>query len=167
MTLEEKTAQTLLQAPKRIRIGDTEYTVSPPTLATLVLVSSLISQLPHRILDKDYIAEECLAIAKDCGKLGCIAAAIILGADGYNKTRERDARPRQRLFGLIPLGKAKTCSPKCDGVMLGEKIMSTLSPSEMNKLLADLLSSLELTDFFALTTFLAGINMTRATKVEK
>lgn len=167
MTIEEKTARTLLQTPQKVTVGDVEYTVAHPTLATLVLASSLISKLPPTPPDNERIAEDSLAMAKDCGRtMGEIAAAVILGADGYGKPAEWTVRQR-RFCGLIPYGKPVVNTMQTAGELLAEKIMNSYSPSEMNTLIASLLSSLELTDFFALTTFLTGINLTRTTKVGK
>ena len=42
-TIEAKTAQTVLQEPKEIKIGEKIYSVAPPSLGTLILVSEAVS----------------------------------------------------------------------------------------------------------------------------
>ena len=65
-TIEEKVAQTILQQSEEMTIGGKTYTIAPPSVATLILVSGGVSRLPHHHLDEDKEIEETLTEAKDC-----------------------------------------------------------------------------------------------------
>jgi hypothetical protein len=80
ISLEQKTANAVLQQPVEVEIGTKKYSVAPPSVATLILVSAAVSKLPAITLDSKNIASDCLCIAKDCRPLGEIAAILILGA---------------------------------------------------------------------------------------
>lgn len=78
--IEGLVSDTILQKPYSIQIGQETYEVAPPSIATLILASELISQLPKVELDKSLVTFESLRIAKDCKVLGDIVATLILGA---------------------------------------------------------------------------------------
>lgn len=79
--IEGLVSDTILQKPYSIQIGQETYEVAPPSIATLILASELISQLPKVELDKSLVTFESLRIAKDCKVLGDIVATLILGAE--------------------------------------------------------------------------------------
>ena len=79
-TIEQTVAETILEQPFEVKVGEKSYQVAPASTATLILVSEAISQLPHIALDTEKVVEETLSIAKDCRILGDIAAILILGA---------------------------------------------------------------------------------------
>lgn len=160
-TIEERTAEVLLQKPRVVTIGDKTYVVQPPTLATLIRVSEVISRLPAIRLDKDRIVEDSLAVAKDTHGIGLIAAILILGA---RKADERFVNYKRRCRGW--LRPKKIISERTRAETLGDEIENSLSPSAIKDLMAELLGHLQLADFFGLTTFLTEINLTRPTKVE-
>lgn len=146
-TLEQKTAQAVLQQPIEVEIREKKYKIAPPSIATLILVSEGISTLPRVTLDNGKIVEESLAIARECRVLGDIVATLILGAKKASKhgiINRLFNRKRQRL--------AKT-------------LLEELSPSELHALTAELLKTMQIGDFFGLTTFLLEVNLLRPTKV--
>lgn len=79
-TIEQTVAETILEQPFEVKVGEKSYQVASASTATLILVSEAISQLPHIALDTEKVVEETLSVAKDCRILGDIAAILILGA---------------------------------------------------------------------------------------
>lgn len=79
-TIEQTVAETILEQPFEVKVGEKSYQVASASTATLILVSEAISQLPHIALDTEMVVEETLSVAKDCRILGDIAAILILGA---------------------------------------------------------------------------------------
>lgn len=168
-TLESKVADTLLQKTREVKIGNKTYKAAPPSTATLILVSEAVSYLPKRRLSIKDIAAESLSVAKDCKYLGDIAAILILGARNITATIRTQRTERKPCFwGLF----SREVTYMTDTVIdqkekLSKEILETLSPHELNELITQLLSGMELGDFFALTTFLTEINLLRQTKVDK
>jgi len=148
-TTERKVADTVLQRPKKIKIGGKDYRLARMTFATVVEMSAAISEIPETIAEsKENLVASTLHSAKDYGSTPRVIAVamcgtwlLMLGRFGH------------WLFRLLVRRKA---------VRLGAKH----SPMELNLAAQQLIQHAELGDFFALTTFLAGINMIKATKVE-
>ena len=149
-TIEEKVAQTILQQPEEMTIGGKTYTIAPPSVATLILVSGGVSRLPHLHLDEDKVIEETLSVAKDCQELGDIAATLILGAKHINDIVEsRHTEKKRHLWGLF-----------------STKHTVVTTPRDLHNIIAQTLLKMQVGDFFGLTTFLTEINLMRPTKVE-
>lgn len=156
--VEELVSDAILQKPYSIQIGQNTYKVAPPSIATLILASELISQLPKVELDKSLVTFESLRIAKDCKVLGDIVATLILGAE--NITTETTI-VQKSLFGL----KRKRIKVTIDNrAVLSEKILKQLSPSKVNALTLKIINRMEIGDFFGLTASLIEINLLRPTK---
>lgn len=140
-TIEQKVSETILEKSSEVSIKDRKFNVAPPTFATLIKVSELVSTLPAVKLDsEDYITHS-LMIAKDCKVIGEIIATMILGVD----------RPKQRIFSKPVIEE------------LSNFIISKCSVSEVRKLLVELIALLEIHDFFVTTTSLMEINLLRKT----
>ena len=156
--IEKQVAEAILQKPKEIKIGEEIYRVAPPTTATLIMASELISQLPEWKLDNEKILSESLCIAKDCRFLGDILAVLILGAKGVRGTKEV---VRKRFLGLVLEKK----TVEVDRVaLLSEKLLGELSPAELNNIMVELFRMMQIADFFGLTTSLLEINLLRRTR---
>ncbi len=165
-TIEQRVADTILQKATEIKVGDKTYTAAPPSIATLILVSEAVSFLPHLKLDEKDIVREVLSVAKDCRILGDIAAILILGAQHVDeKVIKVQTKEKRHLWGLIKR-KHKTNVVSDRKTELANELLAELSPSRMHQLITQLLSGMDLGDFFALTTFLSEINLMRQTKVE-
>lgn len=165
-TIEQKAAQTILQQPEEIKVGEKTYAVAPPSVATLILVSGAVSRLPHLKLDDERVLEETLSIAKDCGELGDIAATLILGAKHVNDIEERRQTQRKRhLWGIFHT-KHTTVEYETKKERLKRELLEELTPRELYNLIARTLQKMQVGDFFGLTTFLTAINLMRPTKVE-
>ncbi|MEG2281741.1 MAG: hypothetical protein RSB93_00770, partial [Rikenellaceae bacterium] len=77
--IENKVADTILQEPQEVEVGGVKYSVAPPTTATLIRVSELVSEMPHIKMTSKNILYEVLNVAKDCRVIGDIIAVLILG----------------------------------------------------------------------------------------
>ena len=155
--IEERTADTILQKPEAVTVGGKEYEVAPPSIATLVLASKYISRLPRVELDKENVLGGVLAVAKDCGMIGDILAILILGARQSEETVEGRFRS---FISRILKRKVETKRER-----LAKTLLENMKPRDAYSLLAKLVGNLQIADFFGLTTFLIGVNMTKATKV--
>ncbi len=165
-TTEERVAQTILEEPTTIRVGDKEYSVAPPSTATLILVSAAVSRLPRLQLDEANVVQEVLNVAKDCEAIGDIIAILILGAKHVRDEVVRiEERITPRLFGSF---KRKTLVEVRESKreQLSRELLENLSPRELQMALAQILDRLQIGDFFGLTTFLLEVNTIRPTKVE-
>ena len=158
-TIEQQVAEAVLQKPREVTINDRTFTVAPPSVATLILVSEAISLLPQVQLDKKRIVEEVLFVAKDCRVLGDIAATLILGSKGLTETV---TRRRKRFFGLFSRTVTETIDRRAE---LSRWLLDELDSTRLNKLVFELLKDFNLGDFFGTTTFLIEINLLRPTKV--
>ena len=156
--IESKVADTVLQRGRQIEVSGVVYDVSPPTVATLILVSALVSELPKVELSPDDILQESLFIAKDCEVLGDIVAVMILGAKNLTRVKQIT---KKRFFGLWRVTTAVTVNRQAE---LAERIRQDLSPQALSSLIGELLTGMEISSFFGLTTSLIGVNLTRATR---
>ena len=152
--IEGLVSDTILQKPYSIQIGQETYEVAPPSIATLILASELISQLPKVELDKSLVTFESLRIAKDCKVL----ATLILGAE--NITTEATV-VQKSLFGLVRTRKKVTIDNRA---VLSDKILKQISPSKVNALTLKIINRMEIGDFFGLTASLIEINLLKPTK---
>lgn len=164
-TIEQNVARTILQQPEEITIGGKTYTIAPPSVATLILVSGAVSRLPHIELDEKKIMEETIYIAKDCEVLGEIAATLILGAKHINDIVEsRQIERKRRLWGLFGT-KRTAVRYETKKERLSRELMEETTPRDLHNIIAQALLKMQVGDFFGLTTFLTGINLMRPTKV--
>lgn len=158
-TIEQTVAETILEQHQKIDIGGKQYYIAPPSIATLILVSEAIARLPKQNFNPEKIVQESLNYAKHSRILAEIAAIIILGARKY-LGREKD-RKKQSKWCLFRRNRHKR-----DIKRLTDEIIFNMSPRELNTLFARVLKTMELSDFFGLTTFLTEINLLQQTKVE-
>lgn len=167
-TIEQKTAGAILEKPVEIVIGGKTYQAAPPSTATLILVSEAVSQLPKIALDAEKIVEETLSVAKDCRILGDIVAILILGAKNITETkRTPQIKDKRYLWGLIRVKKTVEVEEVINHKeALAREVLEELSPRELNNTVTSLLSSMNIADFFGLTTFLTEVNLLHQRKVE-
>lgn len=151
--IEAKVAEAILQAQKEIKVGEDVYNVAPPSLGTLILISEHISKIPE---DLSFVVEEpedvinsTLKYAKDCRFLAEIGAILILGAKNINRKKRVSKWPFSRIF---------------ERDYIADKIVNEMSPSELFNLIIGLINTLEIRDFFQLTTFLQGVNLSKPTR---
>lgn len=165
-TIEGRVADAVLQRDLgEVEIAGEKYRVAAPTLATLITISEIISELPvveeAKGMDALYSV---LHYAKDYRKLGDIAAVLILGAKKACTKSDRLV-VKKRLFGLI----RKEYITKSDVEVkdrLSEQIIDTMSPTELWTLITKLLGTMEVGSFFGIITSLSAANMLRPTKTD-
>jgi len=161
-TIESKAANTILERKREITIGEDTYQVAPPTMATLILVSELVAQMPQTEMDPENILTETLRVAKDCRVLGHILAVLILGEDFIP---QQEIPSRKLRWWEARDSIKRHVDPRDE---LAAKILKTLGPKRTKEMAVELLKGMEISDFFGLTTSLIEVNLTKMTReVEK
>lgn len=149
-TIERRTEEVILQTPRRILIGHRTYRVAQPTAATLIMLSAEISELPTGIVaDKELdIFTRTLRYAKDCEGVGRVAATMLVGA------------------WLTQFGGIGRWLCRWRVRRKARRLLAAHSSATLNAAVTTLMREMQVADFFALTAFLSGINITKATKAE-
>lgn len=151
--IEQKVAETVLQQPFYKNIGPYTIRVHQASTATLIKVSALISTLPREKVDYKNVINETLRIARKCNVLGDIASTLLLGESNKSIFWLK----RELCFGLklkVPVSRST----------LSRLLLESLGAKELNILVVDLLSKMEIADFFGLTISLLEINMLSPTR---
>lgn len=151
MTVESKTAKAILEEPTDYLIQGVAIKAAPPSTATLIKVSELVSQMPSINNDTEQMIHESLRTAKHCSILGKIAAYLLLGVQGFQTIEQKT------FMGLIPYKKKVTAGELAD-MILHEP------PSFLSQIIIERLNALEVADFFGITTSLAEVNILKQTK---
>lgn len=148
-TIEKQTASTLLQKPVEVNIGGRKVRAPQPTLETLVSVSERISELPTDMTagEDGNVFVLTLRHAKEYKTVADIIATMLI------PTRIK----RYSLLSWVYTLRYRR---------MVRRLRYTVSPSQMQEICTKVLQTMQIGDFFGLTTFLAGINLTKATKVE-
>ena len=140
-TAEERVADTLLQAPAVVALGGRTFRVAPPSVATLVLLSAVVSRLPRFEGDGGLPAGATEAARGERMLLLAIARAEGCEAVGYRRRR----RWRRAT----------------EGERLGRWLLERVPPRELFNAFARLVWGMQVADFFAFTAFLQEANMLR------
>lgn len=164
-TIEQKVASAILEKNiGEIEIDGTTYKIGAPSIATLILISEIVSQLPvvKNDITNDKIIYAVLQQARFYKPLGDLAATLILGAKHLNE-EIIEVETKRSLFGLIRRKKEvkKIIDRKAE---LAEKIMLNVSPRELLTLIIRRLNNMEVGDFFAITTSLSEANLLKPTR---
>lgn len=146
--IEQKVADTILQKPHKVSIGGRDYLVPPPTIGTLIEVSSMLSEIPQMEFKSDDIIGCVLRYAKDSDKLTDICALLMLGLKKANK----------RTFGFFGPTRLE---------YLSKIIKLTATVEETAIAITEIISGLGIKDFFDISIFLQSLNVTKPTKMEK
>jgi hypothetical protein len=147
-TAERAVAQAIFQETQTVEVGGKTYEVAPPSIATLIKVSDLVSQMPDVNVNTEDFIGETLRVAKDSRIIGDIIATVILGAK------------RIRDFKVGVFGGKKTELSELSEALLYEK-----SPKELSELLADILvNRMDVGFFFRISTSLSAVRITKPTK---
>lgn len=156
--VEVKVTDTILEKAITVQVGSKTYEVAPPTIATLILASEAVSRIPKFTLDPEKLVQECFCIARHTRFLGEIAAILILGA----QRSELRVKPAQR--GVFSRLRALFSRRRTQKEQLTDEILLNLSPKKLFEVITQVLTTLELSDFFGLTTFLTEINLLHQTR---
>lgn len=160
--IEKKIADTILQEPQEVEVGGVKYTVAPPTTATLIRISELVSEMPRIKPTSKNILYEVLSLAKDCRVIGDIIAVLILGEKGRIEKR---VVAKYNVFGISFCRREVLVDKQTE---LAKELLNNMSPKQLNALAIQLLMSMEISDFFGLSTSLIEVNLIRPTReVEK
>lgn len=155
MTTEKKVADALLQREQEITLSGKVYKVAPPSMATLVLVSECMAELPDELFaatgDDVNLTIEALRSARYARPIGKAIATLVLGA----KRIRRDAFLSRCIHWV-----RHTSTLDC----LSQKVLESFPPSELSSVFLQLVSRMEVGDFFALTAFLQGLRVTQPTR---
>lgn len=171
-TLEKAVADAILErASDSITIDGLEFDIAPPTPATLILISELVSTMPTVNRDAPNVLYEVLGTAKDLRVIGKIVATLILGAKRIRENRivETTKKTKSRRWSWRKLRmvetetvKARTSQSEAD--WLADKLLYEVTPQTLLKVVAKRLGNMQLADFFELTTSLSAANITKRTK---
>lgn len=163
-TIESRVASAILEKPVgEIELDGKTYPIAPPTIATLILVSEIVSTLPEVApVPADQILHSVLRHAKDFRPLGDLAATLILGAKGLTETVTRTVE-RKRLFGLVKTRREETVTIDRKAE-LAKAILENVRPSVLRDIVIRRLTDLEIGDFFGITTSLAAANLLKSTR---
>lgn len=149
--------QTILQEPLTdIHIGAHTYDIPSPSIATLIRVSELLAQtplIPTEDLKASDIIYTSLHYAKDYRIIGLVVAVLVLGA----KTCDEPVTHRHGFLGL-----RRETHKRCEWLAID--VLETMTPTEVLQLLVQLIKTLDIAPFFAITTSLNAINLLRPTK---
>ncbi|MCC8112314.1 MAG: hypothetical protein LIO74_12275 [Ruminococcus sp.] len=170
-TLEQKVAQCILQrATDTIEIEGNTFEVCPPTPATLILISSLVSQLPEVDDKAENMMYETLRIAKDMSIIGDICTAFILGAKRIRENRKIVTEKMEYTthWSWRKMRKVKTCravrEETSEAKWLADKLLYEVTNETLVRVVAKRLGMMQMADFFALTTSLSAANHLKRTK---
>lgn len=156
-TIESKVADAILERNiGEIEIGGEVYEIAPPSIATLILVSEIVSKFPTVRQDVDQITSV-LSHAKDFRGLGDLVAVLILGAKNLTETRTI----RKKFLGLTVHRKRITVDKKAQ---LSKTLLENMRPSVLLEVIVKRLIDLEVGDFFGITTSLTEVNILKPTK---
>ena len=163
VTVEQKVAAAILEkSVGSIEIDGDVYEVAPPSIATLVLVSELVSKFPVvENVPRDKAVYSVLHNAKYFKPLGEVAAVLIIGAKGL---MGGGSRWWERLLGVFGYkGCAARAAARKEALALA--ILENVRPTVLFDLVVRRLEDMEVGSFFAITTSLSEANMLKPTRV--
>lgn len=168
-TLEQHTADVILQRPKKFTIGGKEYEMAQPTLATLVLVSEAVAELPETVFKEDSLVVDVLREARHFRGLAEIAAIMLLGEKNLTTVERRKiVKPgKTYLWGLLREPDIETEEEfivDCKAALTKELLNCNIR--ELSAAVGMLIRSMQTEDFFVVASFLTSINLTKPTRKE-
>lgn len=146
-TIQQNVAKVILQKPISVTLGGRAYKVAPPSIGTLIEVSAMLGEMPELQLDPSDILGGVLRHARDSKYLTDICAMLVLGV------REARVKP------LKIIGKTRL-------ERLSERLYRSATPEEIGIAVSEILTNLGVKDFFDISIFLQGLNVTKPTKME-
>lgn len=150
--MEKQVANTLLETPKIVQIGGRSYAITPPSIATMVLFSSYISEFKEAPTQEHNPVAWLMSQTDKLENIGWGLSAIVVGAKDFY----RPVKPNFWRFW-------QKKSPKTQGEKLAREINSA-PIDEVLKVFFELLNFMRLHDFFQLTTSLTELNITKKTQ---
>lgn len=171
-TLEKKVTDTILQrSSENLEVEGNVYPIAPPTVATIILISELIAEMPEVDINADNILWEVLNKAKNCKAIGKIAATLILGAkrtlEHRTITVDKVVPCRKfswRKFRWVTNHYRKEQVEVEELEHLSTLILENCSSKVLREVITKRLNDIGIGDFFGLTTSLSEANLLKRTK---
>lgn len=173
ISIEKRVVDTVLErATDVLTLDGVDYTLAPPTLATIIMTSELAATLPGFTLGDDSdLLHEVLCNAKHCRTLGKITAVLLLGAKRVLENRQvpvGESRLQKRSYfrRILRSIARKNENEKTIAEVdkLAQICLNELSPSALQAVLTRRLIDMQIADFFGLTTSLSTANQIKPTR---
>lgn len=159
-TIESRVTSAILERSiAKIEIDGKTYDIAPPSLATLILVSEIISTLPivENTQDNEMRTYSVLHHARNYKALGDIAAVLILGAKVVLDDERKQNKPRH-WYSFKRKKPVSLCAE------LAQKILENVRPSVLFNCIIQRLKDNEVGFFFLIITSLSEANLLKPTK---
>lgn len=169
-TIESRVAQAILQQAEEVTVGGITYRVEQPTLATLAMLSGLVSTLPDYDMGQSVIANVLAHAGQAAGTLARIAALLILGAARVRECRTAtlETTTMHRRWSWRRMRRTDTPQVERRTVSEYDRLAHDLeqgtSPADINSIITKRLCDMQVGDFFAVTASLKGQNILAATR---
>lgn len=163
--MQAKAAATILERKlAQVKIGDGTYAIAPPSIATLIMLSEIASGLPKAgEVKAENILQWVVSNAKDYSALGELAAVLVLGAKAIMEDEELGQQDGKKGISLFFNRSRKTKRGTLRQEM-AKKILREVSPAQLSEIIAKAFGSLELGDFFGITTSLGAVSILTPSK---
>ena len=139
MGIEKKVADAVLQRTQEITLHGVKFTVTQPTLATLIAISEMVADLPD-MPDAEKNPLTILKDVKQCRIIGDIIATLICGVK------------RRKWYDFAHRWRKER---------LSKWVVDNCSPNEICSLLGDIMACMQLADFFVASASLKGMSVIR------
>lgn len=162
LTIEQRVASAVLErATDKFEIDGVVYPIADPSIATLILVSEIVSTLPivDKNIPKENVVYSVLHYAKDFRAIADICAILILGANHLTEEKEI---PQKKFLGIIPREPKRILIDRKSE--LSRLILENISPSKILDIFIRRLEDMEVGYFFSITTSLSEANILKPTK---
>ncbi|HBC28973.1 MAG TPA: hypothetical protein DC006_04790 [Prevotellaceae bacterium] len=169
-TIESKVAQAILQQADEVTVRGITYRVEQPTLATLAMLSELVSTLPDYDMGQSVIANVLAHAGQAAGTLARIAALLILGAARVRECRTAtlETTTMHRRWSWRRMRRTDTPLVERRRVSEYDRLAHDLeqgtSPADINSIITKRLCDMQVGDFFAVTASLKGQDILAATR---
>lgn len=161
--IAKETAKTILEQPTKIEVAGQSYNVAKPTLATLILLSEEIIDVPFEEVEKSHSIHDFLKWVQHSQKIAKALAIMIFGAEKILFDKE-ETRQTPKTFWQKIKRKILKQPPKEDVYSLTEKIINQMEVSQMVDTFVQLLGQMQIAHFFLLITFLKDANLLNPTR---
>lgn len=158
-TIESRVASAILQNADCVVVNGTEYKVEQPTLATLAMLSELVSTLPDYDMDGKVLDNVLASARTSAPTVARIAALLILGAARIRKSVTVKESGKHKWCRFLPGGKRISEYDR-----LTRDLEEGVTPSEINAIITKRFCDMQVGDFFAVTASLKGQSILAPTR---
>lgn len=164
--MQAKAAATILERKlAQVKIGDGTYAIAPPSIATLIMLSEIASGLPQGgEVKAENILQWVVSNAKDYKALGELAAVLVLGAKAIMEDEELGQQASKKGVSLFNRPSSRDMKRGTLRQEMAKKILREVSPAQLSEIIAKAFGSLELGDFFGITTSLGAVSILTPSK---